>query len=105
MLPLRSSTGRAGRTASAKPPSAPASANAIKINNMKSGKLLRITDDRSIYIHQNEDGSYIDDKAIIHYRNIGASFEIAEEIKKVEKIKEYFPSENTIKIYVGTRSC
>lgn len=35
----------------------------------------------------------------------GASFEIAEEIKKVEEFKKYFPSENTIKIYVGTRSC
>ena len=45
---------------------------------MQSGKLLRITDDRSIYIHENEDGSYIDDKSIIYYRNIGASFEIAQ---------------------------
>jgi hypothetical protein len=45
---------------------------------MNSGKLLRITDDRSIYIHENEDGSYIDEQAIIKYRNIGASFELAQ---------------------------
>ena len=46
---------------------------------MKSGKLLRISDERSIYIHENEDdGSYINKQEIIRYRNIGASFEIAQ---------------------------
>ena len=42
----------------------------------KSGKLLKITDDRSIYIIQNEDGSYIDSEYQIRYRNLGESFEM-----------------------------
>jgi hypothetical protein len=43
---------------------------------MKSGKLLKISDERSIYIIQNEDESYIDKNNSIRYRNIGVSFDI-----------------------------
>lgn len=39
---------------------------------MKAGKLLRITDERSIYIIENEDGSLISSEGIMRYRNIGA---------------------------------
>lgn len=42
----------------------------------QSGKLLKITEDRSIYILQNEDGSYIDSDYQIRYRNLGESFEM-----------------------------
>jgi hypothetical protein len=44
---------------------------------MKSGKLLRISDDRSIYIIENDDDSYITNDKLISYRNIGKSFDIA----------------------------
>ncbi|MDD5649121.1 MAG: hypothetical protein PHF86_01700 [Candidatus Nanoarchaeia archaeon] len=37
---------------------------------MKSGKLLRISEERSIYILQNEDGTYIDSNNVIKYRNL-----------------------------------
>jgi len=40
----------------------------------ESGKLLRISDQRSIYIIMNDDGSYVKDN-IIRYLNIGANFE------------------------------
>lgn len=43
---------------------------------MKSGKLLRISEERSIYIIQNADESYIDENTIIKYRNVGNSFDI-----------------------------
>lgn len=43
-----------------------------------SGKLLKISEERSIYIIENVDGSYIDNESIIHYRNIGKTFEIAQ---------------------------
>jgi hypothetical protein len=46
--------------------------------SMNSGKLLKISDERSIYILENEDGSYINKQELIRYRNIGASFEIAQ---------------------------
>ena len=39
---------------------------------MKAGKLLRITDERSIYIIENEDGSLMSPEGIMRYRNIGA---------------------------------
>jgi len=39
---------------------------------MKAGKLLRITDERSIYIIENEDGSLISPEGVMRYRNIGA---------------------------------
>ena len=42
---------------------------------MNSGKLLRISDERSVYILQNEDGSYVSEQGLIRYRNIGASFD------------------------------
>lgn len=41
----------------------------------QSGKLLRISEDRSIFILENKDGSYIDEKGIIRYRNLGEDFE------------------------------
>lgn len=44
---------------------------------MKSGKLLKISNERSIYIIENEDGSYINEEMLIRYRNIGANFEKA----------------------------
>ena len=53
---------------------------------MKAGKLLRITDDRSIYIIENEDGSLINESGKMRYRNIGAGFaieQIAEDIVTV----------------------
>lgn len=39
---------------------------------MKAGKLLRISEERSIYIIENEDGSLINEAGIMRYRNIGA---------------------------------
>jgi hypothetical protein len=45
---------------------------------MNNGKLLRISDERSIFIHENEDGSYINSESLIKYRNIGTAFEIAQ---------------------------
>lgn len=42
---------------------------------MKSGKLLKISDERSIFIIQNEDGSYISTEMQINYRNIGTNFD------------------------------
>jgi len=42
---------------------------------MKSGKLLKISNERSIYIIQNEDESYINNEMLIRYRNIGDNFE------------------------------
>ena len=41
---------------------------------MKSGKLLTLSDDRSVYIIQNEDDSYIDKDDVIRYRNIGSAY-------------------------------
>jgi len=41
---------------------------------MKSGKLLRISEDRSIFIIQNEDGSFITQDGLINYRNLGSNF-------------------------------
>ena len=41
---------------------------------MKSGKLLKLSDDRSVYIIQNEDDSYIDADDVIRYRNIGSAY-------------------------------
>ena len=43
---------------------------------MNSGKLLRISNERSIYILQNDDESYISKDNVIRYRNIGEGFEI-----------------------------
>ena len=43
---------------------------------MNSGKLLKISDERSIFIIQNEDSSYITKEGVISYRNIGESFEV-----------------------------
>src|SRR5574344_2705953 len=43
----------------------------------QSGKLFKITEDRSIYIIQNEDGTYINSEYQIRYRNLGESFEKA----------------------------
>lgn len=43
---------------------------------MSSGKLLRISDERSIFIIQNEDESYINKDNLIRYRNIGPTFEL-----------------------------
>lgn len=42
---------------------------------MKSGKLLKISNERSIYIIQNEDESYITQDMLIRYRNIGENFD------------------------------
>jgi hypothetical protein len=42
---------------------------------MNNGKLLRITDERSVYILENEDGSYVSETGLIRYRNIGPSFD------------------------------
>lgn len=44
---------------------------------MKSGKLLKISNERSIYIIQNEDESYITQDMLIRYRNIGENFKKA----------------------------
>ena len=44
---------------------------------MKSGKLLKISNERSIYIIQNEDESYINEEMLIRYRNIGENFDKA----------------------------
>ena len=41
---------------------------------MKSGKLIRLSDDRSVYIIQDEDDSYIDKDDLIRYRNIGSAY-------------------------------
>lgn len=41
---------------------------------MKSGKLLKLSDERSVYIIQNEDESYIDKDDVIRYRNIGEAY-------------------------------
>ena len=43
---------------------------------MKAGKLLRISDEQSIYIIENEDGSLINESGKMRYRNIGAGFAI-----------------------------
>ena len=55
---------------------------------MKAGKLLRISDERSIYIIENEDGSLISPEGIMRYRNIGAGFaieQIAEDVVTVDE--------------------
>jgi hypothetical protein len=46
------------------------------IRIMNSGKLLKISDERSIFIIQNEDDSYIAKDNTISYKNIGESFDI-----------------------------
>ena len=43
---------------------------------MKAGKLLRISEERSIYIIENEDGSLINEAGVMKYRNIGVGFAI-----------------------------
>lgn len=43
---------------------------------MNSGKMLKISNERTIYILENENGEYIDENMLIRYRNIGANFEI-----------------------------
>jgi len=40
------------------------------------GKLLRINSDRSIFIVENEDGSYISEEGEIKYKNIGKNFDM-----------------------------
>lgn len=55
----------------------------VETKKIKAGKLLKISDQRSIYIIQNEDESYIDKDFFIKYRNIGPSFEI----KMIEEAK------------------
>ena len=40
------------------------------------GKMLRISDQRSIFIIANEDGTLISDTMEINYRNIGENFDI-----------------------------
>jgi len=40
----------------------------------QSGKLLRISDNLSMYILENEDESYISPEGIIRYKNIGTNF-------------------------------
>lgn len=42
----------------------------------QSGKLIRISGDLSMYILENEDGSYITQEGVIRYKNIGANFNI-----------------------------
>lgn len=42
----------------------------------QSGKLIRISDNLSMYILENEDGSYVSQEGIIRYKNIGANFNI-----------------------------
>lgn len=42
---------------------------------MNHGKLLRITDDWSVYVLENEDGGYLSTEGVIRYKNIGASFD------------------------------
>lgn len=42
---------------------------------MKHGKMLKISDERTIFIIENEDGSYISPEMEIKYRNIGESFD------------------------------
>lgn len=39
------------------------------------GKLIRISETLSMYILENEDGSYITPEGVIRYRNIGSDFE------------------------------
>ena len=39
------------------------------------GKLIRISENLSIYILENEDGSYLTTEGVIRYRNIGSNFE------------------------------
>ncbi|MFA5934996.1 MAG: hypothetical protein WC827_03875 [Candidatus Paceibacterota bacterium] len=41
-----------------------------------SGKYLKITDDWSIYVLENENGTYISNEGIIKYKNIGKDFDI-----------------------------
>lgn len=43
---------------------------------MASGKLLKISDDLSVFIFQNEDSSYFTTDNVIRYRNIGKSYDI-----------------------------
>lgn len=43
---------------------------------MNSGKLLKISEERSVFILQNEDGEYLTKEGVIKYRNIGESFEL-----------------------------
>lgn len=43
---------------------------------LSSGKYLKITDDWSIYILENENGSYISDENTVRYKNVGNSFDI-----------------------------
>jgi hypothetical protein len=42
---------------------------------MNHGKLLRITDDWSVYVLENEDGLYLNEYGIIRYKNVGKSFD------------------------------
>lgn len=42
---------------------------------MNHGKLLRITDDWSVYVLENEDGSYLTEEGVIRYKNVGESFD------------------------------
>lgn len=42
----------------------------------QSGKLIRISDNLSMYILENEDGSYISPEGTIRYKNIGNNFDI-----------------------------
>lgn len=42
---------------------------------MNRGKSLRITDDWSVYVLENEDGSYLTQEGVIRYKNVGASFD------------------------------
>lgn len=42
----------------------------------QSGKLIRISENLSMYILENEDGSYISQDGIIRYKNIGTNFNI-----------------------------
>lgn len=44
---------------------------------MNSGKLLKITDERYIFIIENEEGEYVSKDMQIRYRNIGSNYEIA----------------------------
>lgn len=42
---------------------------------MNNSKLLRITDDWSVYILENSDGSYLAPDGQIRYKNVGKSFD------------------------------
>jgi hypothetical protein len=42
---------------------------------MNHGKLLRITDDWSVYVLENEDGSYLNTEGVIRYKNVGKDFD------------------------------